>query len=128
LGVVLLNRGGPQRALEMLQRASALNPLNAETYFQMASAHLRSGKLADALDFIERALILEEEDPRYHALLGDIYSKMNRKAEARAAIERAARLTSQPGYEPPDPYASEMRPRDDAATVKRICGQDADRQ
>jgi len=37
LGAVLLNRGNTQRALEMLQQALALNPLNSETYFDIAT-------------------------------------------------------------------------------------------
>jgi Flp pilus assembly protein TadD len=124
LGVVLVNRGDSRRALESLQQASSLNPLNAEIYFQMASAHFRAGKLTDALDMSQRALTLDDEDPRYYSLLGNVYSKLNRSADARIALERAAQLGSRPDYQPTDPYASEMRPRDDAATVKEICGRD----
>ena len=124
LGVVLLNRGDARRALEALQQASSLNPLNAEIYFQMASAHFRAGKLTEALEMSQRALILDDEDARYFTLLGSVYSKLNRAADARIATERAAQLASRPGYQPTDPYASEMRPRDDAATVKEICGRD----
>ena len=122
MGVVLLNRGNPQRALEMLQQAQAANPLNPEIYFQMGSAYSRSGKLTEALDTTGRALLLDDEDPRYHALLGDIYSKMNRAAESRAARERATQIKTRGDYQPTDPYTSEMRHRDDAATVKEICG------
>ena len=122
LGAVLLNRGNTQRALEMLQRALASNPLDPETYFDMATAYFRSGKLGEALNMAGRALILEEEDPRYYSLLGDIYSKMKRPTEARAAVERAAQLKSRPGYQTPDPYSAEMRRRAGSATVKAICG------
>jgi hypothetical protein len=74
-----------------------------------------------------RALILDEEDPRYQTLLGEVYSKMNRTAESRAAFDLAMELLSRPGYRPADPYASETRHRDDSATVKTICGYDADK-
>jgi tetratricopeptide (TPR) repeat protein len=121
LGVVLLNRGNPQRALEVLKQASALNPLNSETYFQIASAYFRSSKFSEALDMVERARILDDEDPRFDDLLENIDAKMNR-ADERSAARRATRLRSRAPVEPPDPYASEMRPRDDAATVKEICG------
>jgi tetratricopeptide (TPR) repeat protein len=127
LGVVQLNRGNTQGALEMLKQAQTSNPLNAETYFNLSTAYLRSGKHSEALDMSQRALILEEEDPRYQALLGEIYSKMNRVAESRAAIENSRELQSRPGYRPTDPYTSEMRHRDDSATVKTICGFDADK-
>jgi len=132
LGVVLLNRGNSQRALEMLRQASIANPLNAESYFQMGSAYLNTGQLSQALDMNERALVLEDEDPRYYALLATIQSRMNRPAAPDAARDtarataRAEELKSRPGYRPADPYTTEMRRRDDAATVKEICGQHAD--
>src|SRR4030095_12541706 len=110
-----------------LQQAQAGNPLNPEIYFQIGSAYFRSGKLAEALDVTGRALLLDDEDPRYHALLSDIYSKMNRGADSRAATQRATQLKSRAGYQAVDPYISEMRRRDDAATVKEICGYDTDR-
>jgi tetratricopeptide (TPR) repeat protein len=122
LGAVLLNQGNTQRALEMLQQALASNPLNPETYFDMATAYFRSGKLSEALEMAGRALIVEEEDARYYSLLGGIYSKMKRPTEARAAVERAAQLKSRPGHQTPDPYSAEMRRRADSATVKAICG------
>jgi tetratricopeptide (TPR) repeat protein len=122
LGAVLLNRGNTERALETLQQAVASNPLNPETYFDMATAYFRSGRLREALEMIGRALIVEEEDARYHSLLADIYSKMKRPAEARAAVERATQLKSRPGYQTPDAYSAEMRRRADSATVKAICG------
>jgi predicted Zn-dependent protease len=122
LGAVLLNRGNPQRALDMLQKALAANPLSPETYFDMARAYLRTGKLREALDMADRARTLEEADARYHALLGEIYTKMKRPDEARAAAERSALLKSQPAYQTPDAYAAEMRRRADSETVKAICG------
>jgi tetratricopeptide (TPR) repeat protein len=127
LGTVQLNRGNIQGALEMLKQAQTSNPLNSETYFNMGTAYLRSGKLSEALDMSLRALILEEEDPRYQTLLGEIYSKMNRTADSRAAFDLSRELQSRPGYRATDPYASEMRHRDDSATVKAICGYDADK-
>ena len=125
LGAVQLNRGNTQGAVEMLKQALAINPLNSETYFDMGTAYLRSGKVTEALDMTSRALILEEEDPRYSMQLGEIYSKLNKTAESRAAFDQGRELQSRPGYRPADPYASEMRPRDDGATVKAICGYDA---
>jgi tetratricopeptide (TPR) repeat protein len=127
LGTVQLNRGNTQGALDMLKQAQTSNPLNSETYFNMAAAYLRSGKFSEALDMSLRALVLDEEDPRYQALLGEIYSKMNRMAESRAALDMARELQSRPGYRPTDPYASEMRHRDDSATVKTIGGHDAEK-
>jgi len=127
LGAVQLNRGNTQGALEMLKQAQASNPLDSETYFDMGTAYLRSGRLSEAMDMTLRARTLDEEDPRYQTLLGEIYSKMNKTAESRAAFDLGRELQSRPGYRPADPYASEMRHRDDSATVKTICGYDADK-
>jgi tetratricopeptide (TPR) repeat protein len=127
LGAVQLNRGNTQGALEMLKQAQTSNPLNSETYFDMGTAYFRSGKLSEATDMTLRALVLDEEDPRFQMLLGEVYSKMNRTAESRAAFDLGRELQSRPGYRPADPYASEMRHRDDSATVKAICGYDADK-
>jgi tetratricopeptide (TPR) repeat protein len=121
LGTVLLNRGRLQPALEAFSQARAANPLNPETYFNMGAAYLRSGKGADALEMTQKALVIEDEDARFYAQLSEIYSRMNRQDESRTALERAAELKSVPGYRPPDPYGSEKRRRDDAATVRQIC-------
>jgi tetratricopeptide (TPR) repeat protein len=125
LGAVSLNRGNSKGAVEMFQQALTSNPLNPEAYFNLGTAYFESGKLPEAVEMTERALVLEDEDPRFYALLGAIYSKMDLKAQARAAAQQAAQLTSRPGYEPPNPYGAEMRRRDGAAIVKEICGQHA---
>jgi tetratricopeptide (TPR) repeat protein len=122
LGAVMLNRGNTKSALDVLQQALAANPLNSETYFDLATAYLRAGKPGDALEMANRALIVEEEDARYYSLIADIYSKMKRPAEARSAGERAVQLKSRPDYETPGPYSAEMRRRTGSATVKAICG------
>lgn len=121
LGTVLLHRGKLQPALDVFRQALAANPLNSETYFNMGAAYLRTGKVADALEMTQKALVIEDEDARYHAQLSEIYSRMNRQDESRTAFGRAAELKSVPGYRPPDPYGSEKRRRDDAATVRQIC-------
>lgn len=126
LGTVLLNSGSVQQALEFFRQSLAVNPLNSETYFNMGAAYLRLGNLDDALDMTEKALVIEDEDARLYGQLGEIYSRMNRsdRSQARArdrALEKAAALKSAAGYRPPDPYGSEGRHRNDAATVRQIC-------
>jgi hypothetical protein len=74
------------------------------------------------LNATNRALVLEEEDPRYYAQLGEIHAKMKQTAQSENAAKKAAELKARPGYQPRDPYSSEMRPTDDAAMVKKICG------
>ena len=122
LGTVLLNRGSAQPALEMFKQSLAVNPLNSETYLNMGAAHLRLGNLNDALQVTQKAIVIDDEDARHYTQLGQIYSRMSRSDESRAALDKAAALKSTPGYTPLDPYSSEARRRNDAATVRGICG------
>lgn len=122
LGTVLLNRGNVQPALDAFRQSLAVNPLNPETYLNMGAAYLRLGNLNSALEMTQNALVLEDEDARHYTQLGQIYSRLSRPDQSRSALERAAVLRSAPGYQPPDPYGSEGRHRDDAATVRQICG------
>ena len=121
LGTVLLNRGNVQPALDAFRQSLAVNPLNSETYLNMGAAYLRLGNLNTALEMTEKALVIEDEDARLYNQLGEIYSRMSRPDQSRAALARAVVLQSAPGYQPPDPYGSEGRHRDDAATVRQIC-------
>jgi len=122
LGTVLLNRGNVQPALDAFRQSLAVNPLNSETYLNMGAVYLRLGNLNTALEMTEKALVIEDEDARLYNQSGEIYSRMSRPDQSRAALARAAVLQSAPGYQPPDPYGSEGRHRDDAATVRQICG------
>jgi len=123
LGSVLLNRGNLQPALEEFRQALAANPLNPETYFTTGTIYLRTAKLDDAMVATQRALAIDDEDARFYLQLGEIYSRMNRKDQSRDAVAKAAQLKSEPGYHAAEPYSSEGRRRDDAATVRRICSE-----
>jgi len=122
MGIVLLSRGDAPHALNFLRQSLIANPLNPETYFNLSTAYFRIGKHAEALEMIERALVLDDEDARFHAHAGDVYSKTNQPDRAQASLRRAAELRSRPGYREPDPYASEERRRSDAAIVRAVCG------
>ena len=115
LGLVLLNRGNTQRAVETFKQALVANPLNPETYFNLATAYFRAGKLGDALDMAGRALVLDEEEARYHALLGDVLERAaavhgtpSSGADAQAAFEICHHFlsSSQPGLRSPAVWAA----------------------
>ena len=44
LGTLLLDRGSPEKALPFLDRAVEVNPLNAATWYGMASAYFKTRK------------------------------------------------------------------------------------
>jgi len=121
LGTVLLSRGSVQPALEVFRQSLVVNPLNSETYLNMGAAYLRLGDLNNALEMTQKALVIEDEDARHFTQLAEIYSKISRPDQSRAALDKAAELRARPRYRQRDRYRSEARRRDDAATVRQIC-------
>jgi tetratricopeptide (TPR) repeat protein len=79
LGTLLLDRGSPEKAVDFLKRAVATNPLNAASWFSLAAAYFKIGKLVEALEAAKRAMVLNEEDSRYQRLNSDIQSRMKGK-------------------------------------------------
>jgi tetratricopeptide (TPR) repeat protein len=78
LGALLLDRGSPGQAAEFLKRAVEANPLNADSWFSLASAYLKLGKFRDALEAANTAIVLDDEQPRYQLLAGEIQTKIRR--------------------------------------------------
>ncbi len=78
LGTLLLDRGSPEKASDLLKRAVEETPLNAESWFSLGSAYFKSGKLAEALEAAKRAIVLNEEDGRYQQLLNEIRKRSDR--------------------------------------------------
>ena len=72
LGSLLLDRGSPEKALAFLDRAVEVNPLNAASWYGIGSAYLKTGKMAEALEAAKRAVVLNEEEPRYQRLVAEI--------------------------------------------------------
>jgi hypothetical protein len=90
----------------------------------MGTAYLRSEN-SPRRGYDLRALILEERPSLSNAVGRDLFE--NEQDGGVSAASTGRELQSRPGYRPTDPYASEMRHRDDSATVKTICGYDADK-
>jgi tetratricopeptide (TPR) repeat protein len=78
LGALLLDRGSPEKALDFLRRAAEANPLNADTWYSLGLAYSKSGKVPEALDASNRAVILNEDDERYRQLLSDLRRRLNK--------------------------------------------------
>jgi tetratricopeptide (TPR) repeat protein len=72
LGLLLLDRGSPERALSFLQRAVEVNPLNAEIWYGLGAAYFKSGRTREALDATKRATALNEDEVKYQQLLLNI--------------------------------------------------------
>jgi tetratricopeptide (TPR) repeat protein len=72
LGMLLLDRGSPDKALDFFKRAVEANPLNAEAWFGLGTAHFKTGKRAEASFAARRAVVLNEDDTRFQTLLRNI--------------------------------------------------------
>ena len=75
LGQLLLDRGSPENAVPILERASEVTPLNADTWFDLGTAYLKTGKPAQAREAADRALALKDDDERYQRLIRQIKDK-----------------------------------------------------
>jgi aspartate beta-hydroxylase len=85
LGVRMLDRGAPQQALAMFERAAKVDPKHPSLWANLASSLKAMGRQTEALDALDRALELE---PRHLSALlqkGAIY-------EARGEQRAAARV------------------------------------
>jgi tetratricopeptide (TPR) repeat protein len=75
LGQILLDRGSPENAVTFLERAAEVTPLNADTWFDLATAYFKSGKRVEALEAADRAVALKDDDDRYQRLIRQIKGK-----------------------------------------------------
>ena len=78
LGTLLLDRGSAKQAADTLNRAVEANPLNAASWFSLGAAYFRIGKLPEALQAVQRAIVLNDEDEEYRRLLSQIQAKVRR--------------------------------------------------
>jgi protein O-GlcNAc transferase len=72
LGALLLDRGSAEKALPFLNRAAEANPLNAETWYSVASAYFKMRKTTQAMEAATRAIVLNDDDVRFQRLMADI--------------------------------------------------------
>src|SRR5262249_8528724 len=83
--------GDPARALPMLKESEKDFPDDYNPPARLGRAYLEMGKLEDALAEIEHALekVYGPRTLRVVSLQADVLEKMGKKAEAKAAIEKA---------------------------------------
>lgn len=86
MGVLALQVGKPDPAVQLLGEAARLNPTNPAIASNLASALRRAGRLEDALASVRRALQLAPEFVDAHQNLANILEALNRHGEAADAI------------------------------------------
>lgn len=89
-GYSLVDRGEKlSEALDLIERAVALEPRNGAYVDSLGWAYFRLGRLEAAVEQLERAATLESADPVVNDHLGDAYWMVGRRREARFQWQRA---------------------------------------
>lgn len=90
LGYMFAERGVHlEEALEMIQRAVALDPVNGAYLDSLGWVYFQLGDLDRAEKFLTQAGRLEPDDATVQEHLGDLYRARGQAGRARAAYERA---------------------------------------
>ncbi len=96
LGLVTLQRGDPRRAAELVSRAIAVRPTEADYHATLAAAFWAMGQLDDSLSAYRSAVKLQPDHPDYHCNLGATLIDLGAVEEASTHFRAAIRL--RPGF------------------------------
>ena len=98
LGYMWAERGERlDRALELVQRAVALEPDNGAYVDSLGWAHYQLGDFHQAREFLERAAGLLPDDPTIWEHLADVYAALGEVEKARESYRRALAATDGDG-------------------------------
>jgi Flp pilus assembly protein TadD len=89
LGIISLRRGLYTQADLELKRATELDPGSGTALYYRADALNQLSRVDEALDLLARAAQLQPEQPRSYYLMGILYDKKGRPAEAGAMYRKA---------------------------------------
>jgi Flp pilus assembly protein TadD len=90
LGYSWIDRGeNLERAKDMVRKAAELRPEDGYIADSVGWAAYRTGDMVEAVQELERAILIEPLDPTINEHLGDVYWVVGRKIEARYQWERA---------------------------------------
>lgn len=99
LGLVYLDKGNFERALDCLVRASMLDPANWMTLTALSLAYLRLGASEMAAQTLDKALAIRPRDASILSSLGEIHREEREYEIAKQAYRQA--LTLDPNMETP---------------------------
>lgn len=104
LGATLNVAGRPDDGIPMVEKAMRLSPrdpLMHEFLFTIASAHFQAGRLPEAVEYAERSLALENDQPAAWRVMAASQALLGHGTEARRAVRQLVRLA-------PDLQAGEL--------------------
>ncbi len=92
LGLIALNTGNAAAAVELFERALAINDRTAEYHYNIALAWRALDRADKVAAHLEKAVALRNDYPLAHLNLGNVRHQQGRLADAAAAYERALAL------------------------------------
>jgi tetratricopeptide (TPR) repeat protein/SAM-dependent methyltransferase len=92
LGMIALQRGQPQAAVEVLNRALAVDARVADCHYNLAFALNALGRPSDAVAHYREAARLKPDYVEAHTNLGNVLMQLGRSAEAATCYERVIAL------------------------------------
>lgn len=99
LGVARMMSRDDEAAMACFRKSLALDPKQVHAYFQLASLQRAAGRHAEALDSIDRALMVMPDNASFHAFRGKCLADLRQFEGAAAAYANAVRLDpAQPAY------------------------------
>jgi tetratricopeptide (TPR) repeat protein/SAM-dependent methyltransferase len=93
LGLIALNGGNAAAAVDLFERALAINDRTAEYHYNIALAWRALNRSDKVATHLERAIALRNNYPLAHLNLGNVRHEQGRLADAAAAYERALALS-----------------------------------
>ncbi|HEU0038304.1 MAG TPA: tetratricopeptide repeat protein, partial [Verrucomicrobiae bacterium] len=82
----------PAKALEHANKALELDPKSDRAWFQKGKADEGEGRLADAVDAVNRAISFNSRASSYYYVLAGLYRRLGKTEESRKALDSFTRL------------------------------------
>jgi tetratricopeptide (TPR) repeat protein len=91
-----LRREQYEKAFQLAAEAARRNPSSARNFFLTGKALVKLDKQELSVRWLEQAIALDPEYPEPRYLLGQVYRKLGRQADATAQLERFQELRKKP--------------------------------
>mgnify|MGYP001305090782 CR=1 FL=1 len=112
-----------RRRIASLRYTVQVNPSDVRAMVELGEHYLRSGRAAQAAEYLEQALARGEDSARAHFLLGAAWVRLGRGDEGRAMLEKALALQPNVAYGEPYLYLiEEAAQRRDDDRIEELVG------
>jgi len=92
LGVIFLNEGSIDKAVELFKKAIALNPGYFSAYNNLAVVYAKQGKSGEAVELFKKAVVMDPEDIKIYANLGLTYYRLKNFDDAINIFKKAIEI------------------------------------